>query len=300
MSNFYLDGLTALSINGSELEVRGSKTKEIINHKLTIDPYECLSVRFNKDKKLLKYLLAELAWYFSGDSSVKFISRYASLWNRIKDKDGKVTSNYGRHIFRDKYRYYTNGTYDKYRTQFQFVIDTLKADLYSRQAVISLRSADNTNNPKDNMCTLSIQFLYRNGLLHMIVNMRSNDIVYGLTYDAPFFALLQLLVAQELGVNTGYYQHIAGSFHIYEKHYEELEIKSMEYYYHVKPHSIREFIDETFNLENLMSDFKYTKNILEARRTNYGMFLTPKFKTKLVEWLWGLYNEGSMQCENRE
>jgi hypothetical protein len=55
--------------------------------------------------------------------------------------------------------------------------------------------------------------------LHMIVNMRSWDAVWGLTYDVPCFVAVQMAVAKVLGVGLGSYRHHAGSFHLYERHW---------------------------------------------------------------------------------
>jgi thymidylate synthase len=44
-------------------------------------------------------------------------------------------------------------------------------------------------------CTLTLQFLIRQGRLDMIVNMRSNDLLWGFSYDITQFAFVQRLLA---------------------------------------------------------------------------------------------------------
>jgi len=102
------------------------------------------------------------------------------------------------------------------------VIDLLKNDTYSRRAVISLLDPNIELNAieLDISCTVSLQFLIRNGKVDLIVNMRSNDVIWGLPYDFFFFSFLQELMAFELGLPIGTYYHLAGSLHIYERHYE--------------------------------------------------------------------------------
>ena len=59
----------------------------------------------------------------------------------------------------------------------------------------------------------------------MKVQMRSNDIFYGLTFDAPFFAFVHQHVHLWLKdtypeLNLGVYYHCADNSHYYERHFE--------------------------------------------------------------------------------
>ena len=53
--------------------------------------------------------------------------------------------------------------------------------------------------------------------------MRSNDLIYGFTYDAPYFVSLQDKICLELGMEKGSYNHFATNMHVYERHFEMLE-----------------------------------------------------------------------------
>jgi thymidylate synthase len=75
------------------------------------------------------------------------------------------------------------------------------------------------------VCTESVGFRIRNGVLNMSVHMRSSDQVFGLGTDIPTFAFLQRLM---LGMLNAVYQQltlgsltiISRSSHIYERHFE--------------------------------------------------------------------------------
>ena len=59
----------------------------------------------------------------------------------------------------------------------------------------------------------------------MKVQMRSNDIFYGLTFDAPFFAFVHQHVFLWLRdtypeLQLGVYYHCADNTHFYERHFE--------------------------------------------------------------------------------
>jgi len=51
--------------------------------------------------------------------------------------------------------------------------------------------------------------------------MRSNDVWLGMPYDIWCFTCIQILIAQELGVEVGSYIHQPGSLHLYEKNWEK-------------------------------------------------------------------------------
>jgi thymidylate synthase len=87
-----------------------------------------------------------------------------------------------------------------------------------------LKYAEELNMP----CTLGYHFLIRNDKLELICYMRSWDLVWGLSYDIPNAVQLQMLVAADLGLKLGPYSHVAGSGHVYERHYG-LEVGETDY-----------------------------------------------------------------------
>jgi len=134
---------------------------------------------------------------------------------QLANKDGTVNSNYG---------YLANIEKWHGKSQFAWCIDKLRDDINSRQALI------NYNQPrykyegnKDFVCTISQQFITRKGKLDSIVLMRSNDLIYGLTYDIVWFTGLQILLAEILDIAVGKYNHYAASLHVYQRHFKMLE-----------------------------------------------------------------------------
>jgi thymidylate synthase len=69
-------------------------------------------------------------------------------------------------------------------------------------------------------CTALWQFHLRDELLSMTAVMRSWDLVWGLSFDVPSFVAVQLALADHLGVGIGRYVHVAGSAHVYDRHYD--------------------------------------------------------------------------------
>ena|SRR3990167_252896 len=110
------------------------------------------------------------------------------------------------------------------REQLLAVERELLKDPDSRRATVyvgrpdDLRLADDLNMP----CTSVWSFYVRNGVLEMLVYMRSWDLVWGLSYDIPCFVAVQMMVARALGLPLGSYTHVAGSGHVYERHFDLL------------------------------------------------------------------------------
>jgi thymidylate synthase len=78
---------------------------------------------------------------------------------------------------------------------------------------------------KDFVCTMYANFFIRDNKLNMKIQMRSNDIFYGLTFDAPFFAFLQQSIHIKLletypDLELGTYYHFADNLHFYERHFD--------------------------------------------------------------------------------
>jgi len=207
---------------------RGMLVKENLGYQFCIsNPRNRIPYVPGRDTSI-HYLIAELLWYLSGTDSVEWISNYSAFWPKISDDGKTANSAYGARIFRSHDR--IAGDINKSWSQWGYVVEELKKDPDSRRAVIHIRS------PKDSLlanldvpCTLSLQFFLRNDRVHMIVSMRSSDVVFGLTYDVPAFTLFQELLAlqltHELGrpIGLGTYTHLSASLHIYERHFKMAE-----------------------------------------------------------------------------
>jgi thymidylate synthase len=103
------------------------------------------------------------------------------------------------------------------------VVHQLDADPSTRQAVLTVWRRDDLFHPGDKPCTLTLQFLIRHHRLHLVVNMRSNDVWLGLAYDAFVFNQLHWTVLKALqrrgrtGLTLGPYYHNAASLHLYAR-----------------------------------------------------------------------------------
>jgi thymidylate synthase len=164
----------------------------------------------NKDRKWShRVAKAEYDWYMSGSNLLKDIVKDMPIWERFSDDGIHIRSAYG-------YRW---------KDQIPDIKRKLYRDLYTRKAVISLYDGieDIGYSGKDTVCTLSIQFIYRDDKLNMHVNMRSNDLIWGFCNDAFSFSELLKEIADDLSLKVGSYFHHACSIHLYDTHYYLLD-----------------------------------------------------------------------------
>lgn len=199
-----------------------SVAKELINATLILtDP--TLNLMNAKDGRnmSMRYAVGEFLWYMSNSPFTADIDKFSKFWKTIENDDHTVNSNYGWCI-RDKYNC----------DQWENCKYILRNNPASRKAIIHIKECIDYQLaiPKDVNCTLTLQFLIRNNKLHMITNMRSNDVWLGLPYDIFCFTCMQILMAMELHVDIGNYYHNAGSLHLYKKNFE----KAQEIYNRIK------------------------------------------------------------------
>lgn len=239
------DSLTELYIQLIDLikdegeEIRGTLEVRDVQVRLT-NPYSRLILEPVR-RHSLAYLRRETEWYLSGRYEIDEIGKHAKLWKQVSDDGKTVNSNYGAKIFYEKF-----GKVPIWarRTQFKTVIDELIRDPDSRRAVMFFslphREYHKMSTTKDFPCTLIMQFMIRNGQLNATTYMRSNDLIFGLSNDIPFFSIVQELVLASINrirakdpalkglpqperfVLMGHLTHNAGSLHVYERHYDKL------------------------------------------------------------------------------
>lgn len=219
LDSVFLSLCRAVSFSSVE-SPRGLKTKELVFSTIEIEnPKNCI-VR-NKHRKLSReYIEKEIDWYLAGTKSIDLIKDHAKTWSQIADEKGEVNSAYGWQIF-------TQET-PMGRSQFDFVCEKILCDESTRQAVININQLTHKYPTKDFPCTLSLQLIVRNGKLHMLCNMRSSDLIWGLCNDVPFFVYIQTMICETLNkagldLELGSYCQATASLHVYERFFKMID-----------------------------------------------------------------------------
>ena len=215
-SRVFKDNLQSIS---GKTSPRGLKVKEKIFGQMTIDPLRPIA-DFESRPFNWKYFAGELAWYLKKDRDIDYINNFSSFWKGITNPGtNEINSNYGSLVFNE---------------QLDWVVNSLVKDRESRQAIMFFNRPEfQFEGNKDFVCTMYANFFIRNNKLHMKVQMRSNDMFYGLTFDAPFFSFLHQIVyhlvwskrmkngghVNDEVLALGDYHHFADNLHFYERHF---------------------------------------------------------------------------------
>ena len=161
------------------------------------------------------YVNREIQWYESKSLKVADIpGKTPAIWEQVASEDGRINSNYGWCIY----------SQDNF-SQYQNVLDELTDKPNSRRAVMiytrpSMQYDYNDNGMSDFMCTNAVQYVVRDGAVHCIVQMRSNDVVFGYRNDRAWQDHVLQQLAGDLGIEKGDIHWQVGSLHVYERHFD--------------------------------------------------------------------------------
>jgi thymidylate synthase len=214
LHELFLSELQALSGFGNEVSSNNSNQTELLFRSFELTDPTNIDIGYPSRKFNINYAVMEFLWYLSRNRNVENIGKCANIWLRIQDGQKEVESNYGTFILGE---------------QWDWIKSELKKDKDSRRCTIVIgQPYHKTKNWHDIPCTQYMQVFIRDNKLHLGVNMRSNDIIFGLCNDIFNFALFQQLMLNELreiypDLELGSYYHNAGSLHLYEMHYEMRE-----------------------------------------------------------------------------
>lgn len=94
----------------------------------------------------------------------------------------------------------------------EFPVQALRRDLHTRRAIVQLSDLDE-GEEKD--CLNVVQFLVRDGYLHVVVFARSLDVKRKLRSDVVAVGRAASIVLEELKVKPGLIRFYAGSAHVH-------------------------------------------------------------------------------------
>lgn len=223
IDELWIDALRVIIDSGYDLDSRAGKCRELVGFQGVLTDPESTFLLNPRRRLSPSYACAEFLWYMSPDPRIDMIAAYAPQYVKFAE-NGVAHGAYGYRIASNVTEPVPVGTV-LHRTQLDLVVQHLKQDRNSRQAIVTPWNANDLvhaiiKDHKDLPCTISLQFLLRDDKLHLVATMRSNDAWLGLPYDAFCFTCIQRLVAQAVGVAPGVYVHQAGSEHLYQRNWE--------------------------------------------------------------------------------
>lgn len=224
-------------------DIRNYFIEELKNENFTRDKsgvktIELIGASFHADEPAIfgtpseQYISDELNWYDSGSTNIFDIrpeGEPPAAWKYSANKHGEINSNYGTLISSDKY----------YR-QYDMALDELLTNMDTRRATMvytrpSIWAEYNENGKNDFICTNAVTYYLRNGAIHAVVQMRSNDVVFG--YKNDYAWQLHVLTQLVNDYNFCYMDNAADAdyrkemvvgdiiwqvqnLHVYERHFD--------------------------------------------------------------------------------
>lgn len=196
-----------------EVGSRNGRVKELLNPQIVLNqPWRREVICPGRGANIFAQI-AETCWVLAGRNDIEWLSAYLPRAADYSD-DGKTwRGGYGPRI--------RDGHFGV--DQLRHVVDTLKNDSLSRRAVIAIYDPTVDTSPgKDIPCNDFLQFLNRNGKLHLTVTVRSNDVMWGWSGINAFeWSVLQEIVASLLRISVGPLTFNIGSLHLYEPHWKK-------------------------------------------------------------------------------
>jgi thymidylate synthase len=188
---------TTQGIFGVQLDVR----------ELTMNSFPLLCGR----KIFWKGVAGEVAAILKGPKKLKDFKDFGcNYWDAWAGKKGELEVDYG-NAWLD-----FNGV-----NQLKAVVDSLKNDPYGRRHLITGWKPDRLSELSLPCCHYAYQWYVTAGVLHMAWIQRSVDVMVGLPSDIIFAAVLNILMAQTVGLKPGNITMQLGDVHMYTAHREQ-------------------------------------------------------------------------------
>lgn len=202
------------------------KEQEFVVDKTGVKVVEIVGASFVADEDVIfgttdrSYVEREIAWYESQSRNINDIPPpVPEIWKKVATKEGLINSNYGWCTWSEENFF-----------QYDNCWKELVANPYSRRAVMiytrpSMWYDYKVDGMSDFICTNVVQYLIRNMRLEVVVQMRSNDAVYGYKNDVAWARHVQERLRLDLssvhypGLQLGDITWQVGSLHLYERHF---------------------------------------------------------------------------------
>tara|TARA_Y100000114_G_scaffold81667_1_gene75332 strand:+ start:4156 stop:4812 length:657 start_codon:yes stop_codon:yes gene_type:complete len=203
--------INELSSKNFTVDRTGSKTIELIGASFYADEPAIFGVPNDE------YIRDEIEWYKSQSTNIFDIydedKEPPMAWKLTANEHGEINSNYGHLIWSEKYY----GQFEQVLLELTRNPDSRRASMiYTRP---SIWEEYNENGKNDFICTNSVTYYIRDGELHCVVQMRSNDVIFGYRNDYAWQEYVLAELATELDVDVGSIYWQVQNLHVYERHF---------------------------------------------------------------------------------
>lgn len=204
-----------LQLGNMTVDRTGAKTIELLGASFEADAPTIFGT-VNQD-----YVNTEIDWYMQRSLNINTMrcDTPPAAWVQTANSAGEINSNYG-------YLIYSDNNYSQYKN----CLHELLSNPNSRRATMIYTRPKiwyewNERNKNDFICTNTVSYYIRSHAVHAVVQMRSNDVVFGYKNDYAW----QMYVLKQLtkdinnrqktnyGVGTIHWQ--VQNLHVYERHF---------------------------------------------------------------------------------
>lgn len=220
MYNQYEEFLAHVYKNGTAKTDRtGTGTKSVFGGQLRFDLKDSFPMITSK-KVHLKSIIYELLWFLKGDTNIQYLNENGvKIWDEWADEKGDLGPVYGK-----QWRSW-RGSNGKTFDQIKQVLALLKNNPDSRRILVNAWNVAELEDMALMPCHCLFQFYVADGKLSCQLYQRSADLFLGVPFNIASYALLTLMIAQECGLEPGEYVHTFGDAHIYNNHFEQVELQ---------------------------------------------------------------------------
>ena len=245
----YQNLLKEILENGLEKSDRtGVGTKSIFGYQMRFNLNQGFPLLTTK-KMHLKSIIYELLWFLNGDTNVKYLQdKGVRIWNEWADEKGDLGPIYG-HQWRN-----WNGI-----DQISEVIKLLKNDPNSRRIIVSAWNVSDLPKMALSPCHALFQFYVAENKLSCQLYQRSCDVFLGVPFNIASYALLTMMIAQQVNLDLGDFVWTGGDTHLYKNHLSQAKLQLEREPYPLPKMKINRAKDifsyqyEDFSLENYQS-----------------------------------------------
>ncbi|MBF4993941.1 thymidylate synthase [Arthrobacter gandavensis] len=213
----YEDLLRDILAHGTAKSDRtGTGTRSVFGRQMRFDLSESFPLITTK-RVHFKSVALELLWFLRGDSNVRWLQeRGVTIWDEWADDDGELGPVYG-----VQWRSWPTPDGDRI-DQIAKLIDGLKTNPDSRRHIVTAWNPAEVDNMALPPCHAMFQFYVADGRLSCQLYQRSADTFLGVPFNIASYALLTLMVAQQVGLEPGEFVWTGGDVHIYDNHLNQV------------------------------------------------------------------------------
>lgn len=230
----YHDLLRDILDNGIDKPDRtGTGARSVFVRQMRFDLLQGFPVLTTK-KLHLRSIIGELIWFLRGGTNVRWLQEHGiTIWDEWADENGDLGPVYGhqwRH-FGGEYPLYWNRLQNQGVDQIANLLYGLRTNPNGRRHIVSAWNPVDVDKMALPPCHMMFQFYVRPArdgglpLLDCSLYQRSCDTFLGIPFNIASYALLTMIVAQQVDMRPGEFIWTGGDVHLYSNHFDQARLQ---------------------------------------------------------------------------